>query len=164
MVGRGRRENDGSVEGTLLSSPARWGLGGLGALVVAALAGMLLLRPGVEQFEAGSPEAAVQGYLEAVLDGDHRAALEYLTPELRDACRSEVRHAWVPDSARVTLAGTHVEGGRAEVDVVVTELRPPGPFGPESHSVDVTLFLERADERWAISAAPWPVWTCGELP
>lgn len=152
------------MEGTMLSAPARWGLGGLGALVAALVAGVLLLRPGVAQFDAGTPEAAAQGYLEAVLDGDHRGALEYLTPELQDACRREAGHMWAPESARITLAGTHLEGSHAEVDVVVTELHTPGPFESGTYSYDVTLYLDRTGEEWAISAAPWPLWSCEELP
>lgn len=151
------------MEGSLLSAPARWGLGGLGALVVALVAGVVLLRPGVAEFGAGTPEAVVQGYLEAVIDGDTRAALGHLTPELQSACRRKVRHAWVPESVRITLAGTHIDGDRAEVDVVVTEVHPPGPLS-ESYSFDETLYLERTGDGWAISSTPWPLWRCEELP
>ncbi len=152
------------MEGHLSTTQARWGLGGFAVLVAALVAGVLLLRPGVDEFEAGTPEATVQGYLEAVLDGDQRGALSYLAPDLQAACRRQIGSVWVPESARVTLKGTYVDDGQAEVDVVVTEYHPPGPFESGSNAFDVTLYLDRTADGWAISAAPWPLWACEEMP
>lgn len=149
------------VTGNLLSTRLRWAIGGV---VLALVVGALLLRHDVAHLDPGTPEGTAQGYLRAVVDGDRREALEYLTPELREACRHPAGRMWVPESARITLAGTHVDGSSAEVDVVVTRFGEPGLFGATADSHDVTLYLERSGEGWAIATAPWPLWTCEETP
>lgn len=154
------------MEATMLSTRARWAVGvtAVAALVSLAVAAVLL-RGGVTDFGPATPEGTAQGYLQAMLDGDHRGALDYLTPELREACRAEARRAWVPESARVALAATLVEGDHAEVDVVITELDAPSPFEPgDLHSVDVTLVMERSGDGWSISERPWPMWGCEVTP
>lgn len=149
----------------MLPVRARWGLAGAAVVALVALAvAAVLLRGGTPRYDPATPEGTAQGYLQAVLDRDHRPTLGYLTPALREGCRREARDAWAPDSARVTLAGVHVDGDDAEVDVVVTEVSGPSPFEPVQDAFTVTLVMTRHGDGWAISEAPWPLWRCEVAP
>lgn len=130
----------------------------LGAGLVVTLVVIALQSP--TEHDPSTPEGTVQRYLRAVVDGDHRSALEHVDASL--GCRvADFRFAWVPPSLAVRLVGTDVAGDRAEVDLALSE--NSGPFGA-GFEVPATLVLERHDGGWVIVETPWPLYHCeGEV-
>jgi hypothetical protein len=128
-------------------------------LVIIVMAAVVAVTRSPSAFDAGTPEAAAQSYLQALLDGDERAAHAYLSEELQAACTlTELRNTWMPESVRITLTETTLLDGTAEVDLIVIE-GSTDPFGGGG-TYDVTLVLDHAGDEWIISEPPWPIEHC----
>ena len=129
------------------------------ALII-ALALVLALRP-PKQFDPGTPEATVQGYLQAVIDEDQAKAASFMTRDLVKRCGvdlNQIRRG--PDSFRAVIVDTLVLDNVVYVDVELTEGSGGGVFGDPYGFVE-TLTLEKSGEDWLIAEAPWPIY-CGE--
>ncbi len=126
------------------------------AVVLIAVAIVVAIQP-PEEFDPGTPEGTAQGYYQAILDGDEDLALAYFAEELLANCSAYELGYFTPDSARVVIAETEIEGDEARVDVVITEIWGEGPFGGGSNTFDETLNMTRSGETWDISRIPWPI-------
>jgi alkylation response protein AidB-like acyl-CoA dehydrogenase len=132
----------------------------VGALLLLAVVAALVSvqRPPV-QFDAGTPEATVQTYVEAILDGDVEAAAGLLDPEsgctVEDLERSEFQ-----EPARVVVSNSSAqdETARVMVDLVYSD----GPFAGQEYASNETFRLVRADGSWLITGEPWPAYYCEE--
>ena len=143
-------------------SRSGWVLGIVGALlaVLVVVAIVLALQP-PEQFEPGTPEATVQDYLQAVIDGDQSEVALLMTPELLERCGTDlIQLRYSPDSFRAVILGTDPFGDRTVVNVEITQGSGPGLFG-DSWSFEETLVVEQDGAEWLIAEAPWPIY-CGE--
>lgn len=132
----------------------------LGGLVVVALAVGLLFGAsrGPETFRRDSPEAVVQGYIQAVADGRHRQAIGYLSAEAAERCSaSALRDAWVPPSLTATLDEVRTDAGGAEVRVHLRSVSGPFPFGDGGLDSVETFTLVREGGGWRIDDDPWPL-------
>jgi hypothetical protein len=129
------------------------------AFVVVALVAVALAasRPATT-FAPGTPEAAVQGYLTAVLSSDSEKAAGYLAPDSRCGI-DDLDRAGVADSARVSLVDSTGDGDTARVRVRVS-FSSGGPFGG-ADSENQTFRLTRSTGTWLISGIPWPLFECG---
>lgn len=132
-----------------------------GILLFAVVGGTVAaLRPPPE-FESGTPEAVVQGYLQAVFEGDAAAAEAYLSDS--SACHAaDIERALGEESARVVLRDTRVEDAKAQVRVEMV-FSSGGPFDTYEYSQNRTFFLGREGDDWKITGQPWPVFSCEEL-
>ena len=133
-------------------------------VVIAVAAGVVAADRSEVEVQAGTPEATVQAYLRAVLDGDV-AALDQLEPGTR--CEAgDITGAFVPESARIVLAGSEVDGAHATVRVEITEGSAGSPFGVDEYTHEQRFALEQSDTGdWYIVGAPWPLHVCeGRLP
>lgn len=109
----------------------------------------------------GSPEAAVQGFYAAIVDGRPQEALDYLTPELRSRCDIQ---PWLFDDlslSRVVLEDVQTSksaGGveSARVEVRITQTWDDAPLVSDDSTFSERVFLERADGSWSITESPWP--------
>lgn len=127
-------------------------------LVVVTVVALAVRSP--TEFEPGTPEATAQGYVQAVVDDDATTAIGYLSEALKETCTpSDFRTTYIPESLRVTLSATAIEGETAEVDLNIEE--GGGGLGG-SYDYDVTLYMARQDGAWVISEPPWPIEFCGE--
>lgn len=126
--------------------------------VVAVLAVVLSATRDPTEYDPGSPEAAVQGYLSAVVDRDHAAAAERFAAG--SSCDvADLDRAFVPDDVRVVLVEADVDGDSARV--VVDVVQSPGDvFGGSEFSEQQTFRLGRSDGDWRIEGEPWPVFEC----
>ncbi|GAA3526021.1 hypothetical protein GCM10022263_13480 [Nocardioides daeguensis] len=131
----------------------------VGAIVVASLITAVASRHPA-RLEPGSPEAAVQDYLDAVLERDAEAAARHLAPD--SPCGVEdLDKAYVDDDVRVRLRDTDVTGGTARVAVAITT--GSGELIPSGWTEEHTFRLRRVDGAWLITGSPWPLFECGGL-
>lgn len=128
------------------------------ALVVLALIAAASRRSA--DYDSATPEGSAQGYLEAVFDGDERAARAYLAPALGDRCRTGFGGMWAPEGARAILDEVFLDGDTAQVDVTISVAGPPSLLPDPGERFDITLVMTRAGEGWEISEIPWPLYGC----
>ncbi len=150
------------------SLSTRWLIGVAAVVVVAvALSIVAIVAGGGEQeFAAGTPEATVQGYLRAVIDGDASVAASHLSADLIERCderglRDASRRSSDRD-VRVTLIGTTEVGDVTEVRMRITEFRGNPPFGGDDYSHDEFFALRQDAGEWRIVDPPWPLYFCPE--
>lgn len=123
------------------------------AVVVVFTSGRPALR------EPGTPERAVQDYSTAVIDGDHDAAAELLSPAWKEDCQGMGYGAETSD-LRITLVNTRERSDSATVTVSVTFGNNSGPFGGSGYEYEDSFQLERAGDDWLITSAPWELTIC----
>jgi hypothetical protein len=127
-------------------------------LVVAAIAGAAVLSAlrSTPDLDPSTPEGVAQAYFSAILDGDERAALSLLTPDLQERCDDrDFRPFFVEDSVRVVLTSTEVTAGEAEVTVEIDRVSDPSPFN-DGYSTHEILTMTTMAGGWVISEVPWP--------
>lgn len=130
------------------------------ALLVLVAVAVLVFRPSPRAYPAGSPEGTVQRYSAAVLDGDERAAIDYLSAKARARCDGST--APYPGDIRVTLLESTVRDSTADVRVRVTVTSGDAPFGVDEYSTDAVFDLVKENGRWLIDQAPWQLTVCPE--
>lgn len=146
--------------------PKYWMIGSgvaLGVLLIAAIV-VALLRDAVVLPE-GSPERAVQLYLEAISEGDFEAAQATLSSELKERCSLEALYARSYakenlDDSRVAHNTTNLVDDKAIVVFEVTQSSRGGPFDLDEWSHDEHYTLDREEGEWRISASSWPYQGC----
>ena len=130
---------------------------GLAVLVTVAL----IATSDTETYEPGTPEAALQDFLQAGFDGDSDAMFGLLTADSRAACettRDQERFDEGSDSdgLRAELEGMTVEGATATAEVRFEHSSGNDPFDNSSWSYNERFRLERVDGAWLIDRAGWP--------
>jgi len=130
-------------------------IGGV-AVVLIAVAIVVAVQP-PQELDPGTPEGTAQAYYQAILDGDEDLALSYIDEDLIANCSTYELSHFAPDSVRVLIEKTEIDGDDARVDVVITETWGDDPFGGGSNTFDETLLMTRSNEAWVISSIPWPV-------
>lgn len=127
-------------------------------LVVASVATVLLSRREAVDRPEGSPEAAVQAYVEAVIDHDGTAILALMDPAL-PCTEEEVERSWWDEPLTVTLEDARTTGDTAVVTVAITH----GSTGllPDQWSEEQRFDLRRIDGDWVVTGEAWPWFECG---
>lgn len=125
------------------------------ALAVVVTLAVLALQGGADYDEA-TPEGVVQRYVQAIVDGEHRAALKYVDPDL-GCTTNDLRFTGVSRSPSVRLVGTRIDDDDAEVEVIVSEYA--GPFDGR-YEFPTTFILGRHDGGWMMVETPWPMYYC----
>ena len=131
---------------------------GVIALVVVTLAVVLLTDERSTPFPADAPEAALQGYIGALEDGDIDHAYGAFSNEVRSRVSREAFAREVdlrvngnerPDT-RYLVSATNVEGDTALVTITVEEFYEDG-LGGSTNRYDQEVHLVREDGAWYIS-------------
>ena len=147
----------------MAASPNRVLVGLVGAVVLlAAVAGVVASQRDSAVLDAGTPEGVTQVYVQAVIDGDHLRAADLLSPT-SDCDLADVSQAYLPDSLRVVLESTDVDGERAVVEVRVTDRFSDGLFGASEYSHTESVTLAREGGTWLVTASSWLLPTCGPM-
>lgn len=131
-------------------------------VLIAVMAGVLAAtRPG-PQLPAGSPEAAVQDYLQRVQDHDLKGAAQLLDPA--GGCGEEdLEQAYASRDVRAVLRSTSTDAGGATVRVDLVQ-GGDGPFGGDGWTDEQTFELVRDGDRWLLTGTPWPLYSCDPGP
>jgi len=136
----------------------------LGALILFAIVvGVAMGLGGAQEFDDGTPEAALQEYLDAAVDGDSSAVLALLTSNAQNECEDRVqRQMWSSNRIGFRLESMDVSGSTASA-VVDERWTDSGPFGGSGSSGQQEFELTQdGDGNWRIAQAswPWPVSDC----
>ncbi len=129
-------------------------------LVVAAVVGS---GRSTTDYEAGTPEAAVQAYFQALIDNRSVDAYEFYSAELADNCDRPYLDVYSPRVSRVVLDTVTIDGSRATVLVRITQRWDDGPLMSDEDTFSETLSLINEDGRWVFDQVPWP-YPCPPLP
>ena len=139
----------------------------LGVLLVVSVAVALLERE--TEFEAGTPEAKVQSFLQAMDESEYEDAYSMLTSSLQQDCgpeqifASRLNYDNRFEDNRITLERTDTVGAVTFVTLRVTEFRSDGPFGSSESSYEQQYALEPEDGDWRFRQYPWPLYDCGAI-
>lgn len=130
------------------------------AIVIALVSVVIALvtRQSVTKFPDGSPQRVVQQYLQAIVDRDYQAAIDYLAPDTK-CTTSDLDTTYVSTEVRVDLVKAEITGDTAQVRVSVGT-GSDAPFGSiylEEH----VYRLAKVSNEWRITGVPWPLYQCG---
>ena len=129
-------------------------------LVLAAVAAFLTSSRETKDYALNTPEGVVQSFLNDVIDGKNEDAARYFS--VTSTCdATDIDRSWIPDTVRVNLTNTQIEGYRAYIDVAV-DMNQDQLFGDmytEKHS----FRLAREGSNWKILGIPWPLYSCDEV-
>lgn len=127
----------------------------IGVTLIGALL-FLASRGETTRFEAGSPEATVQSFLEAMVDRDNDRALSFMEPETK-CDSSDLDRQYISPDLTVDLVESSITGDRAQVKIR-SRYSSGDLFGgwSEDHSIGLT----RIDGTWRITGTPWPLYEC----
>ena len=134
-----------------------------GLVIVAAIAAIALIGgPRVVEYAAGTPEAAAQEYVQALLDEDYDLAFTYLAPEIQADCDvGAPSNGLASDSAVIVFDNVRTFDERTTIDARISwNHYEPGPFPVDEHETTTRLTLELRNDEWRIVAARWPLDGC----
>lgn len=140
-------------------SVSRLPLVAMGALVVfAAMLAVALGLRGPKELPPGTPEAAAQDYLEAVLDGEDEALLDLLAAKRVPACRLEFGRSGSYGISGVGFELDNVEttGDTARVELTQRSSSGGDPFEGTRRFGEQFVDLIRENGEWKVDDASWP--------
>ena len=146
-----------------------WLIGGAALLALLLIASVIAAVTREEaEFAPGSPEAAVQAYLNALDADDFPAVRDALSPELQAACSIEDmfggrypdQRRSILEDKRITLEGSQTFDETTFVIVRITEFRNGDLFGPSGYAFGDSFALKQFDGHWKFSENPWPRFDC----
>lgn len=140
-------------------SVSRLPLVAMGALVVLAIFIAIALGVrGPTEFAEGTPEAAVQDYLQAVLDGDHDAVVAVIAAEHRADCRAELGRSGIygVDGVGFELDEIEVAADTARAEITQRSTNGGDPFGGTQRYRDSYVELRLENDEWKVDGASWP--------
>ncbi len=122
------------------------------ALVVAAV---LSGSGGGKAEDPGSPEATVQAYFEALVDGRRSDARATFTDELAARC-PEVTDIGFSRPSRVVITGSRLDGSDTVVDVRITMRGSDAVLVGSDDTFGEQVRLVETPQGWRISESPGP--------
>jgi hypothetical protein len=146
-----------------VSGSTRWLLlaAAVVALVIAGGVAASVVGGSARTYPEGSPERAVQQYLQAVAANDAARALEFLSADLAKRCADYPRDAISNrgrQSVRATLEKSTVRDGTASVRVTLIESYGSDPFGGGESNFSTVFELRQEGGVWRFSQSPWPLY------
>lgn len=125
----------------------------------------LVATSGTERYSPGTPEAALQDFLQASFDRDTDAVRALLTDDARADCRAAFDRGHVDDpytdGLRAELEDMSVTGTTATATVRFRQGNSSDPFDNSSWSYEERFVLHDVDGEWRIHRAGWP-WALAE--
>ncbi len=133
----------------------------LGAIVAVAVLVTVALLAGrsPKTYPSGSPEALVQGFIQAAFDDDIPTLLSMLSADSRTLCEIDddrFDDRIYSDGLRAELKELKVTGRTAKAEVSFHRDSSDGPFGTSTWRYDKNLDLILVEGDWLIDQAEWP--------
>ncbi|NNF63631.1 MAG: hypothetical protein HKN07_05165 [Acidimicrobiia bacterium] len=132
-----------------------------GLAVIAVILTVVVGNRAPAPLDPGTPQATVQTFVQAMIDGDLSLAEEQLSTTLSDDCRSQLRNAWIDDSVRVALDDVEIDEDRATVTATI-QTGSTGLFDSYRGSNESVYELVFESGEWRIDHAGWPYFYCEE--
>lgn len=127
---------------------------------LAAVAAILTSSKEAKNYAANTPEGVVQLFLKDVIEGKNEDAARYFS--MTTTCdATDIDRSWIPDTVRVNLTNTQIEGDRAYIDVAV-DMNQGQLFG-DMYTEKHNFRLVRESGAWKILGIPWPLYSCDEV-
>jgi hypothetical protein len=130
----------------------------VGAIVVLAIVAVLA-SPRAADYPSGSPERALQSYLDAVIKGDMVTAFTFISEE-SDCTFQNLENSYVGEIKGVTLENSRVTGDEAKVSVRIEY--GDGPLFGGSYGEQHSFALVKESGDWKIDGGAWPMYECGK--
>jgi len=112
-----------------------------------------------KKLEAGSPEATIQSYLQAVIDGRNQEAANHFSNTSKCTV-DDVDRAYVDQKSQIALDKTVLTNEISAI-VYVSIQRNDGPLMSDPFTESQTFRLVKENEQWKIAGIPWPLYECG---
>jgi hypothetical protein len=116
----------------------------------------------VKTMENGSPEAAVQQYLQRVNEGRNEEAANYFS-KISKCTVDDIDRAYIDNNAQVTLDKSVITSTDSAI-VYVSIQRNNGPLLADTYTEQQTFRLNRENGLWKLAGIPWPLYYCGGEP
>ena len=127
---------------------------------LAAVAAILTSSKETKNYAPNTPEGVVQLFLKDVIEGKNEDAARYFS--MTTTCdATDIDRSWIPDTVRVNLTNTQIEGDRAYIDVAV-DMNQGQLFG-DMYTEKHNFRLVRESSAWKILGIPWPLYSCDEV-
>ena len=127
---------------------------------LAAVAAILTSSKATKNYAPNTPEGVVQLFLKDVIEGKNEDAARYFS--MTTTCdATDIDRSWIPDTVRVNLTNTQIEGDRAYIDVAV-DMNQGQLFG-DMYTEKHNFRLVRESGAWKILGIPWPLYSCDEV-
>ena len=127
---------------------------------LAAVAAILTSSKEAKNYAPNTPEGVVQLFLKDVIEGKNEDAARYFS--MTTTCdATDIDRSWIPDTVRVNLTNTQIEGDRAYIDVAV-DINQGQLFG-DMYTEKHNFRLVRESSAWKILGIPWPLYSCDEV-
>jgi hypothetical protein len=127
---------------------------------LAAVAAILTSSKEAKNYAPNTPEGVVQLFLKDVIEGKNEDAARYFS--MTTTCdATDIDRSWIPDTVRVNLTNTQIEGDRAYIDVAV-DMNQGQLFG-DMYTEKHNFRLVRESGAWKILGIPWPLYSCDEV-
>ena len=127
---------------------------------LAAVAAILTSSKEAKNYAPNTPEGVVQLFLKNVIEGKNENAARYFS--MTTTCdATDIDRSWIPDTVRVNLTNTQIEGDRAYIDVAV-DMNQGQLFG-DMYTEKHNFRLVRESGAWKILGIPWPLYSCDEV-
>lgn len=134
----------------------------MGAVVVLAiLVAVALGLRGNTSFPPGSPEEALQQFLQAGLDGDEPATVALIADAKRSDCgdRAEPQYGpWSSSGIGFELDEVDTDGSNATITTTMRYSDDGDPFDRSSRGSSYRFELVQEGGEWFIAEADWPWW------
>lgn len=129
---------------------------GAGVVIIAIIAAAVALIVGEDDpatFPEGSPEAALQQYVEVVRSADRDAALALLTPAAQARVKDDDffpnSFCGETDGRRVRVTATTIDGENATVTLTIQESNS-SVFDFDQYEYNQSVPMQQIDGRWLV--------------
>lgn len=127
-------------------------------LTTLAIVAAVISGNAVKSLPAGSPQLAVQEYLQLVTDGRNDLASRYFSKDSK--CMAEdIDRAYLMQSFQVSLLRVEIYASTATVHVVIEG--ESSIFSDYSYDEKKTFRLIKESGLWKLTGIPWPLYDCG---
>lgn len=133
------------------------------ALIVAAISIIAIIaaittESGVKNFDQGSPQLAVQKYLQSITAGRNDLAAQYFSKQ--STCTvDDIDRAYIDKNIQISLVKTDLDKNVAVVHISIQS--DSSLFNGSMNDQEQSIRLIREDGMWKLTGIPWPLYNCG---
>jgi hypothetical protein len=128
------------------------------SVLVIALIATAVSNNSSKTLSVGTPERAVQQYLQNLIDGRNDLAANALSKDSRCSIQ-DIDRAYIWRSSEISLLSSQETGSTAIVRVSFAQ--DVSALMDTSRDEELTYRLVKEGNQWKITGIPWPLYDCG---